>query len=564
MARVFLVDDDPDQLELRKAILEIAGHHVRAAASATEASSMIEQDPPKLVIMDLRLPRTEDGLALIRKVRANSPQARIVVLSGWSADLAAWPEQHMVDHVLAKPVRSHQLIQMIAKLAISLICCFLLLLLPFSPLHAQNGSSSSTVPTPFPVPGIDTIAPKAYPFQLDTPAEVIAEIEIEAPGVDWGRPGREGILAVLTLDELSKQHVMVHSAARTRYRVFLGELQPGAHQLKIARHPDYSARGVSLQVQAVTYRQFKPSDADYAVFANAPIIYARPNTVGKFTDIPLLVYCERLENGSLLYSVIFSNEDGGTSTRALMARWGRATDIEYVYQVWPDKEGRPTRATIQTRNHADVPFTGKREGWHPVLSVVTDNNMVDAGPATSAVRYQVAPIITEIHSASREKVMDEYPSTYQISARELERESKLRAFGTVEGNKISAPENYLFVEMRVANRDSRVAVLIRLQDENFFRSSNIGSIDMAIERSGWMRTAIELPPATQPAQVAEIAFQCLAEPKSPAGGVCRIDAISKMFFLNSQQFPDANFWRPRMERMPWTLPAGQLRTLSLR
>jgi len=100
---------------------------------------------------------------------------------------------------------------------------------------------------------------------------------------------------------------------------------------KIERHPDYSARGIQLQVHGVTLRQYKPSDADYALVANAPVVFARPNTVGKFTDIPLLLYCERLGDGSLRYSMIFSNEDGGTNTQALMARWGRATDIEYIY-----------------------------------------------------------------------------------------------------------------------------------------------------------------------------------------------------------------------------------------
>ena len=82
------------------------------------------------------------------------------------------------------------------------------------------------------------------------------------------------------------------------------------------------------------------------VYANAPILFARLNTVGKFSDIPLLLYCERLQENSepvLQYTVIFSNEDGGTSTRALMARWGRSTDIEYVYKRFT-KSGAGDRA----------------------------------------------------------------------------------------------------------------------------------------------------------------------------------------------------------------------------
>jgi hypothetical protein len=198
-----------------------------------------------------------------------------------------------------------------------------------------------------------------------------------------------------------------------------------------------------------------------------------------------------------------------------------------------------------------------------LLGVVTDNNMV-ADDATSPIRYQLAPVIVDLGNASREKVMDEHPITYLISARELEREGKLRTFGKVEGTKISAPENYLFVEMRVLNKDARVAVLVRLQEDRFFRSSNRGVYDMGIERSGWVRTAIELPPATQPAQVAEIAFQCLPEAKTEGAGSCRVDTIGKLFFLNSKQIPDPSFYRPGMDHGPWVIPAGEMRILTLR
>ncbi|MCC6369067.1 MAG: response regulator [Bryobacterales bacterium] len=537
MARLLLVDDDPDQLELRRLLLEQAGHEVAAAASVADAISLFLSHTPEIAVMDLRLPHTRDGLALIRRLRSESPATRIMVLSGWSADLANLPEEQMVDQVLTKPVRSQQLVQFIAKLALCLIA-----LLPLRAATAGN----------------------EFPFQLDAPAEVVADLDLSAPDADWGRPGRESALALITVDGAGTQHLMVYGGGqRHHYQVFLGPLEPGAHTVKVERHPEYSARGIHLEVHNVTYRQYKPTDAGYAVIANAPVLFARRNTIGKFTDVPMILYCERLGDASLRYTMIFSNEDGGTSTRALMARWGRTTDIEYIYEVWPGKTGKPLKAQLQTNNHKDVEFRGKREGFHPLLGVVTDNNMV-ADDAASPIRYQLAPVIVDLTNASREKVMDEHPITYLISARELEREGKLRTFGTAEGTKISAPENYLFVEMRVLNKDARVAVLVRLQEDNFFRSSNRGVYDMGIERSGWVRTAIELPPATQPAQIAQIAFQCLPEAKSEGAGSCRVDAIGKMFFLNSRQIPDPSFYRPGMDRGPWVIPAGDLRVLSLR
>ena len=84
--------------------------------------------------------------------------------------------------------------------------------------------------------------------------------------------------------------------------------------------------------------------------AYAPVLFERKNAIGKFTDIPLLTYVEELnENGQkiLQYTVIFSNEDGGTSTRSLMARWGRTTDIEYVYRAYLKADGTLDKAIIQ-------------------------------------------------------------------------------------------------------------------------------------------------------------------------------------------------------------------------
>src|SRR5205807_2067374 len=84
-----------------------------------------------------------------------------------------------------------------------------------------------------------------------------------------------------------------------------------------------------------------------------------------------------------------------TSTRALMARWGRTTDIEYLYKAFLDDSGKLLKATIQSRNHQEIEFDGKRDGAHPLLMPVTDNNMV-AGGESSSIRYQIAPLLVDL------------------------------------------------------------------------------------------------------------------------------------------------------------------------
>jgi DNA-binding response OmpR family regulator len=110
MARVLLVDDDVDALAVRKRIFERRGHHVVAAPSPGCAREQFHADHPDSVILDLRLPDVEDGLALIREFRAASPEVNIVVLAGWCADLDGRGESALVDLILSKPVRSEVLL----------------------------------------------------------------------------------------------------------------------------------------------------------------------------------------------------------------------------------------------------------------------------------------------------------------------------------------------------------------------------------------------------------------------------------------------------------------------
>jgi len=386
-------------------------------------------------------------------------------------------------------------------------------------------------------PAFSLAAEDRFLFRVNTPAEMIAELDLRSPGADWSVPGREAAVATVTLDGSRTQHVMLFAGPALRtYSVFLGRTPPGEHSIAITRNAEHSAPGARLEVDGVRFVAVTADHPNYAAVANAPVLFARGNTMGKFSDVPLLTYCERLqENGQelLQYTVIFSNEDGGTSTRALMARWGRTTDIEYLYKAYLGPDQKTIRATMQTRDHAEVEFRGRRESGHPLLMPVTNNNMV-ADEGESPIRYQLAPVVVDLTARAREQVMDDHPVTYEVMVKELEREGKLRGFGTVEGEKISHPRNYLFVEYEAININAAVAVQVRLQGETRWHSSNLGRLDYVIGRAGRVRTTVELPPGTQIGQVAEIGFECLATAQT---GVCELKLGTSMFLLNEHLWP---------------------------
>lgn len=122
MPRILVADDDPAQLELRKLVLEAAGHVVSLAFSAAHAVRCLQSGSADLIIMDLRFPNaigepdSSEGLELIRNIRTLSGDTPLVVVSGWPADLDGRPEENMVNRVLLKPVKPAVLIQTIREL----------------------------------------------------------------------------------------------------------------------------------------------------------------------------------------------------------------------------------------------------------------------------------------------------------------------------------------------------------------------------------------------------------------------------------------------------------------
>ena len=107
--RVLLVDDDPAGLDIRRLVLERHGFEVATATSVSEARAEFSRWRPDTVVLDLRLPEVEDGLALIREFR----EARIIVLCGNRADLDGREEASITSSILSKPVRIEELVRQI-------------------------------------------------------------------------------------------------------------------------------------------------------------------------------------------------------------------------------------------------------------------------------------------------------------------------------------------------------------------------------------------------------------------------------------------------------------------
>lgn len=118
---VLVVDDEEDTRRLVKTVLESCGAKVTIATNAAEALSVLQSARPDILISDLGMP-DEDGYALIRKVRALSPdqggQTPAAALTAYARvedrlkSLRAGFQIH-----LPKPIEPIELVAVVANLA---------------------------------------------------------------------------------------------------------------------------------------------------------------------------------------------------------------------------------------------------------------------------------------------------------------------------------------------------------------------------------------------------------------------------------------------------------------
>jgi hypothetical protein len=408
------------------------------------------------------------------------------------------------------------------------------------------------------------------------PGEAVARIRGACTGCSWERAGHEAAVLAVELDGRYSQHlVLVRGARPAEYAVSLGPLAAGAHRLRISLDRQLTPRGVTgARVTDVLVRVVGQGDPDHAAFAHTPVIYARPGSVARFSDVPLLTWYEvdALDAGPRLrYSVVFSNEDGGTPPDRLLATWGRLTDIEYVYGVELDAAGRVRSAELQGKDHKLRPFAGRREGAHPMLYVVTDNNMLE-DQGTSLVRFAPAPARQDLAGVSREVVMDAEPWTYRVSAQEARREGRVDEAAQLGDKKIPDPRRFATLEACTPVEDATVAfeIGVRAPDgATLWYASDGGKPAFRIERApihfptGCFRGAVALPAGVQAGALRALRVRAYTRearegqaPVPEGAARARLVSVNRLFLLNEQDEPGPNLltWRGDVALVPEGAP----------
>lgn len=397
-------------------------------------------------------------------------------------------------------------------------------------------------------------------FDAPERAEAVATISARCDACAWDVAGREAVVASISLDGRYVQHVPLTRTGLADYRLLIGAVEPGSHSLRVDLDPELTARDLNaahVTIDRIAIEQIPETDAAHQAISLAPFIHARPGTVGRFTDVPLVMWYETEPSprGTIYrYSVVFSNEDGGTSTDRLMATWGRTTDIEYLYSVEVDRNGAHLAEDMQGPDHKVLPFRGTREGRHPLLWVSTSNNMVlDEG--TTRVRYAPAPMRFPLEHVSREAVMDAHPWTYMVMAQELAREGKIVADAAPKTDTIPDPRRFVYVEGCGELGGAALAFAVRAGEA--WIPSDRGIQEYRIARDGCFRAAIPLPSAVGPRDIRGLRAQAYVRPADAnaapnATAAARLTRLNKVFMLDDHYRPGPSLleWQGEIALVP--------------
>ena len=113
MARILCIDDEPNVVKLKRAILEQAGHEVTSATSAHQAIEMMKANEYDAVVTDWRL-GDGNGRGVVQAAKSHSTMP-VVVVSGYVSE-AYQSAEPLADLYLEKPVNPEELVTIVNEL----------------------------------------------------------------------------------------------------------------------------------------------------------------------------------------------------------------------------------------------------------------------------------------------------------------------------------------------------------------------------------------------------------------------------------------------------------------
>jgi CheY-like chemotaxis protein len=117
MAKILVVEDDPNGRDMLEYILQRRGFAVITAADGAEGRSLAKAETPDVLITDIRMPN-ESGVEMINQLRqeAELRDIPIVVYTAYDSNYYDEAVEAGADKVFSKPVDLFDVVQYVSRL----------------------------------------------------------------------------------------------------------------------------------------------------------------------------------------------------------------------------------------------------------------------------------------------------------------------------------------------------------------------------------------------------------------------------------------------------------------
>jgi DNA-binding response OmpR family regulator len=119
MAKIAIIDDDPDIIDASSLVLTSKGHEVITANNPDDGYKIVKENSPDLIILDVMMNEPDDGFFLAQKFRKNKITTPIIMYTSVSKSTGidyGVSEMVPVNEYVEKPISPAQLIEKVEKL----------------------------------------------------------------------------------------------------------------------------------------------------------------------------------------------------------------------------------------------------------------------------------------------------------------------------------------------------------------------------------------------------------------------------------------------------------------
>jgi DNA-binding response OmpR family regulator len=120
MAKILIVDDDPDITFATGLFLKKAQHEVLTASNRADGMKTIDDENPDLIILDVMMEQADDGIAMAQELRRQGCEIPILMLTsvGRVTGFTYDEDQEMVpvNAFFEKPIQPDLLVQKVNEL----------------------------------------------------------------------------------------------------------------------------------------------------------------------------------------------------------------------------------------------------------------------------------------------------------------------------------------------------------------------------------------------------------------------------------------------------------------